>query len=67
MLYPKPKESRDSRFMFIGQVEMSLREDDQVLVMFASLRLESEVVMVDLPIMCEFPDVLPEDIIDLPP
>lgn len=31
-----------SRFLPIGQVEMSLRENDQVLLMFASQRMENK-------------------------
>lgn len=33
--------------------------------MFASLRGESEAIDVDLPVLCEFPNVFPEDISDL--
>lgn len=46
---------------------MRLREDDQMLMMFASLRVESEVVSVELHVVCEFPDVFPEDISNFPP
>lgn len=38
-----------------------------MLVMFASLIIESDVVASDVPIVCEFPDVLLEDICHLPP
>ncbi|XP_058773742.1 uncharacterized protein LOC131647945 [Vicia villosa] len=44
VLFPESKESEDSRFMFVGQVEMSLRENDQVLMTYTSLRVESDVV-----------------------
>lgn len=60
-------ESTYSRFMFVGQVEMPLREDDQVLVMFASVRVERDVMANDMSIVCEFPDVFYEDVYDLPP
>ena len=36
-------------------------------MMFASLKVESKAVMVDLPIVCEIPDVFTNDIIDLHP
>ncbi|MCI36413.1 retrotransposon protein, partial [Trifolium medium] len=36
-------------------------------MMFASLKLEGEVKVEELPIVCEFPDVFLEDIFDLPP
>lgn len=34
--------------------------------MFDSLRVESKVMIVDLPVVCDFPDVFPEDMSDLP-
>lgn len=46
---------------------MSLREDDQVLVLFTSLRMESNVVASVMFAVCEVSDVFPEDICDLPP
>lgn len=46
-----------------GQVEMSLRGDDLVLVIFDSLRVESDVMASDVLVICE----LLEDICDLPP
>ncbi|MCI85981.1 cellular nucleic acid-binding protein, partial [Trifolium medium] len=35
--------------------------------MFASLKLESGSKMEELPVVCEFPDVLPGDVSDVPP
>lgn len=64
VLFHKSKESNNSRFIFSNQVEMSLKKDDNMFVMFTSLRVESKVVIVDLLIVCEFPDVFPEDIND---
>lgn len=49
-------ERTNSRFMYVGQVKMSLREHDQVLVIFASLRMESDVVASDIHVECEFLD-----------
>lgn len=43
---------------------MCLKKDDQVLVMFASLRVEGEAVIADMFVVCEFSDVLPNDISD---
>lgn len=45
ILFLVTEESGGPRFMFAGQVEMSLREDDQVFVMFASLRMENDVLL----------------------
>lgn len=46
---------------------MSLRQDAQVIMMYASLKVESEVDLVNLPVVCELPNVFPNDIGDLPP
>ncbi|MCI19082.1 cellular nucleic acid-binding protein [Trifolium medium] len=35
--------------------------------MFASLKFESGVKMEELPVVCEFPDVFPEAVSDVPP
>ncbi|MCI62609.1 cellular nucleic acid-binding protein, partial [Trifolium medium] len=39
----------------------------EMFMMFASLKLEGGVKMEKLPIVCEFPDVFPEDVSDVPP
>lgn len=63
-LSPKHEESTNSRFMSSGQVEMSLRENDQIFVMFTSLRVESDVIASVMPLIYEFPDSFPKDIYD---
>lgn len=37
-----------------------------MLVMLASLRVESDVVVSDMLVVCKFPDVFPKDIGNLP-
>lgn len=54
MLFSEPKENTDSRFMYAGQVGISLRNNDRVLVMFASLRVENDVAASDMSVVCEF-------------
>lgn len=66
ILFLEPEESVDMRFVFAGQVEMSLRENDQVLLMFASLRVGRDVMVSGMLVVCEFPYVFPEGIRDLP-
>lgn len=46
-----------SRFVPVSQVEISLREKNQVHVMFVSLRMENDVATSDMSMVCEFPDV----------
>ncbi|MCI96063.1 cellular nucleic acid-binding protein, partial [Trifolium medium] len=45
----------------------SLKEHAEIFAMFASLKLENEVKMEELPVVCEFPDVFPGDVSDVPP
>ncbi|CAJ2633285.1 unnamed protein product [Trifolium pratense] len=40
---------------------------EKVYALFASLKMEGEVKMEELPVVCEFPDVFPEDVSDVPP
>lgn len=62
-MFPKLEESMSSISMSTSQVEMSLRKDGQVFVMFASLRVERNVVAGDMPVVFEFPDVFLEDFV----
>lgn len=50
VLFPKSEESRDSRFITSKQAEISFKQDARVLKMLASLNLESEVSIANLPI-----------------
>lgn len=42
-------------------------DEAQVFTMFASLKVEYKAETVDLPVVCEFPNVIPDDITDFPP
>lgn len=67
MLFLEPEENVELRFLFVGQVEMFLKNNDHVLVMFASLRVENNVEASDMHGVCEFPGVFLKDICDFPP
>ncbi|MCI71843.1 putative Ty3/Gypsy polyprotein/retrotransposon, partial [Trifolium medium] len=53
----------------MGSKEMSksLGEHAEVFAMFASLKLESGNKVEELPVVCEFSDVFPGDVSDVPP
>jgi len=55
------------KFLTAEQVKKSLDGEASVFMMFASLKESSEKGIGDLPVVQEFPDVLPDDITDLPP
>ncbi|MCI46165.1 cellular nucleic acid-binding protein, partial [Trifolium medium] len=65
VVFPKPKE--DSQLMSSKEMRKSLNEHAEVFAMFVSLKLEDGVKMEELPVVCEFPDVFPGDVSDLPP
>ncbi|XP_050884013.1 uncharacterized protein LOC127087186 [Lathyrus oleraceus] len=65
VLFLELEESKDLKFMYAGQVKMSLREDDKVIMMLTSLRVERDVMANDIPMVCAFSDVFLEDICDL--
>ncbi|MCI62099.1 enzymatic polyprotein, partial [Trifolium medium] len=44
-----------------------MKEQAELFAVFASLKLESRVKVEELPVVCEFPDVFPGDVSDVPP
>lgn len=65
MNFIESEESMKSSFMTTRQVRMSLRKSAQVFMVFTSLRRGSERMIMDLPVVCEFSEVFPNDISDL--
>ncbi|XP_050918580.1 uncharacterized protein LOC127136015 [Lathyrus oleraceus] len=61
------EEGENMMFISAKQVKESLEDDARVFMMFASLKAESKVVIGDLPVVCDFPEVFPNDISDFPP
>jgi len=60
------KEARCFKCSRLGQQDVSLGEEAKVFLMFASLKVESEAGVGELPVVCEFPDIFLKDIVDLP-
>ncbi|MCI55229.1 cellular nucleic acid-binding protein, partial [Trifolium medium] len=54
VVFPKPEENL--QLMSENEVVESLKEHAEMFAMFASLGLEGEVKMEELPVVCEFPD-----------
>ncbi|MCI57276.1 cellular nucleic acid-binding protein, partial [Trifolium medium] len=65
VIFPKPEENL--QLMSGKDVAESLKEHAEMFMMFASLKLEGGVEMEELPIVCEFFEVFPEDVSDVPP
>ncbi|MCI84352.1 cellular nucleic acid-binding protein, partial [Trifolium medium] len=53
--------------MCCREVARSVKAQEDVFVMFASLRVEEKTEVNTLPVVREFVDVFPDDILDLPP
>lgn len=66
MLFYESERNMDSRLLFVSQVEMSLRENDPILAMFAYLKVANDVTSSDVPMVYEFPDVFAKDIFYFP-
>ncbi|MCI33171.1 cellular nucleic acid-binding protein, partial [Trifolium medium] len=67
VLFPRLEENPSSKLMSSREVERSLKENENMFVMFVSLMLEDKSEVGALPVVCEFPDVFPNDVSDLPP
>ncbi|MCI92969.1 cellular nucleic acid-binding protein, partial [Trifolium medium] len=53
--------------MCCREVTRSVKAQDDVFVMFASMKVEEKTEVDVLPVVREFVDVFPDDIVDLPP
>ncbi|KAK2444363.1 cleavage and polyadenylation specificity factor subunit [Trifolium repens] len=60
-----PKLEEDSKLMSGKEVSESLKEHGELFAMFASLKLENEVGIKELPVVQEFPEVFPEDVSEM--
>lgn len=57
VLFHELNEEEDLRFIFANQVEELLKYEAQVFAMFASLKVETKIVIVDLSVVCKFSNV----------
>ncbi|XP_050919082.1 uncharacterized protein LOC127136584 [Lathyrus oleraceus] len=67
VLFPEYVEEEVSKFIFVNQLEGLMKDEAQVFTMVAYLKLETKAIIDELPVVCQFPDVFPDDIINLPP
>lgn len=50
VLFMEPVECKNLRFIIANQVEVSLKEDTQVYMLLAFLKVESKAIIEDLPV-----------------
>jgi hypothetical protein len=62
-----PKLEENSLLMSGKEIKESLKEHGELFVMFASLKLEGGIGIEELPVVQEFSDVFPEDVMNVPP
>ncbi|MCI48780.1 cellular nucleic acid-binding protein, partial [Trifolium medium] len=62
-----PKLEEEFQLLNTKEVKESVKEQAELFAVFASLKLESEVIVKELPVVCEFPGVFPGDVLDVPP
>ena len=67
MRFPSLDEDGESGFLSTKELKKLLAEEAQLFGLFASLIVESQAAVEDFPVVCEFPEVFPEDFSDVPP
>jgi len=65
--FSKKVDEVGGKFLTAEEVKKSLDGEASVFMMFASLKEGCEKGVGDFPVVQEFPEVFPDDIIDLPP
>ncbi|MCI91299.1 cellular nucleic acid-binding protein, partial [Trifolium medium] len=64
VLFPRPEQELCSKLMYCREVARSVKAKEDVFAMFASLRMEEKAEVDALPVVREFVDVFPDDILD---
>nr|KYP37927.1 Transposon Ty3-I Gag-Pol polyprotein [Cajanus cajan] len=67
IVFGEPIEKVSKDYLTANQVKVSLQEDTQVYMLLASLNSKSNVLVNELPVMCDFSDVFYDDMSSLPP
>lgn len=66
VMFPKMGEDGELMFIFAKQVEEFLKEEVHVFTMLTALGIDNKDAMEELPVVCDFVEVFPDDISDLP-
>ncbi|XP_058752732.1 uncharacterized protein LOC131625914 [Vicia villosa] len=64
--FPKFGDNGEQMLLSAKKVNECLRDESVMFAMFSSLQSDREATSVELPVVCEFPEVFLEDISDLP-
>jgi hypothetical protein len=67
VIFPSLDVDEESGVLSTKELKKLLADEAQLFSLFASLSVEGRVSVEDFPIVCEFPEVFPEDFSDVPP
>ncbi|MCI57484.1 cellular nucleic acid-binding protein, partial [Trifolium medium] len=67
VFFPRSEQELCSKLMCCREVTRSLKVQEDVFAMFASLIMDEKTEIDALSVVHEFADVFPDDILDLPP
>lgn len=59
-------DASDELFVTAKQVDECMKDDVEVFMILASMKAESKATIGELPVVCDFPEVFPDDISELP-
>ncbi|XP_058746487.1 uncharacterized protein LOC131619405 [Vicia villosa] len=60
-------EEESFKLLSARQMLMLMKEDVQVFALVASMSVENQAIIGELKVVCEFPKVFPDEILDVPP
>ena len=67
MRFSTPKEEKGYGLLSTIQLKDLLRDEAQLFSLMASLSIDNRVTIDELQVVCDFPEVFPDDIPDVPP
>ncbi|XP_050896243.1 uncharacterized protein LOC127102980 [Lathyrus oleraceus] len=67
VMFPELRGNGELMFVSAKQVEEFVKKEAHVFAMFASLEIDIKVAMGELSVVCDFPELFPDYISDLPP
>ena len=66
MIFPEIEEGK-SLFLLARQVNEEVADGAELFMLLATLEAKDKLVIYDLAVVCDFPDVFPEEVNELPP
>ncbi|XP_058756261.1 uncharacterized protein LOC131629497 [Vicia villosa] len=64
--FSTPDEEKETEFLYARQLNELMKDESPVFALMASLSIENQVSIDELPVVREFPEVFPDEIPDVP-